>query len=134
MQPEGNKLAELVSSLASEKKAIDILTMDLRKIDYVADYFVIASGDSYVQVKAIADHIEEKLSGQGVRVFHREQDKGYNWILLDYSDVVVHVFEQSARKFYSLERLWGDAKLNEFKEKGKYAEKNKRHNKKRFRK
>lgn len=134
MKFEGKILAESISALASEKKATDILVMDLKKIDYVTDYFVIASGDSYVQVKAIADHIEEKLAGQNIRVFHREEDKDYNWVLLDYSDVVVHVFEQATRKFYSLERLWGDAKTIVPKEKKIYAGKDKRHIKRRINK
>lgn len=134
MKLEGKKLAGSICALASEKKANNILIMDLKKINYVTDYFVIASGDSYVQVKAIADHIEEKLKENNVYAFHREADIGYNWILLDYSDVVVHVFEQATRKFYSLERLWGDAKITDFKEKEIYAGKNKRNTGKRTKK
>ena len=132
MNPKGVALAKMIAKLASDKKAGNILILDLRKIDYVADFFVIASGESYVQVKAIADNIEERLSEQNVYLYHREEDKGYNWVLLDYSDVVVHVFEEGTRKFYSLERLWGDAKF--IKLKGEYAGKYKEYIKKRINK
>lgn len=111
---DGQKLAEAVAELAAEKKASNIMIMDLRKLDYVADFCVIASADSYVQVGAIAGNIEEDLRARGIYPYHTETDRNSNWMLLDYSDVVVHIFEEGTRKFYSLERLWGDAKVIEF--------------------
>jgi len=114
MALEGLKLAEAAAELAAEKKASNIMIMDLRKLDYVADFFVIASADSFVQVGAIAGNIEDELRKQGVYPYHTEMDGKSNWMLLDYSEVVVHIFEEGTRKFYSLERLWGDAKVIEF--------------------
>src|SRR3989339_1727874 len=122
MALDGQKLAEKIAELAAEKKASNIMIMDLRKLDYVADFFVIASADSYVQVGAIAGNIENDLRAQGVYPYHTETDRNSNWMLLDYSDVVGHIFEEGTRKFYSLERLWGDAKVIEFGKSEKPAE------------
>ena len=83
----------------------------MRKISNIADFFVICSGNSSRQVKAIAEHIVETLERSGTKSWHVE---GYNhamWVLLDYSDVVVHVFHAPVRKFYNLEQLWADAPL-----------------------
>lgn len=117
MRLEGRELVKYIAKLAGNKKGTNILALDLRKINYITDYFVIISAESYVQVKAISGYIDEKLAEETVYPLHTEQDNGYNWVLLDYGDVVVHVFEQATREFYSLERLWGDAKFMEFKEK-----------------
>lgn len=114
MAIEGQKLAEMAAEFASEKKATDITILDLRNLDYVADFFVIASADNFAQVGAIADNIESELRKLGVYPYHTELDNKSNWMLLDYSDVIVHVFEEATRKFYALERLWGDAKIIPF--------------------
>lgn len=90
------------------KKALDVVVMDLRTLSSVADYFVICSGDSDIQVKAIADAVEEGLEKKGVSPWHREAGSK-NWLVLDYVDVVLHVFHKNTRSFYSLEKLWGDA-------------------------
>jgi len=95
--------------LALERKAHDVAVLDLRGISTATDYFVIASGNSDVQVKAIADHILEELNKQGIRAPHVEGLRGGRWVLLDYIDFVVHVFHPQARSFYQLENLWGDA-------------------------
>jgi len=95
--------------LALERKAHDVTVLDLRGISTATDYFVVASGNSDVQVKAIADHIVEELKKQGTRVEHVEGQQGGRWVLLDYIDFVVHVFHPQARAFYQLENLWGDA-------------------------
>jgi ribosome-associated protein len=83
--------------------------MDIRKTSTFTDYFVICDGTSDRQVKAIADGIRERLDESGIRVGHIEGYKECLWILLDYVDVVVHVFYTQMRRFYDLERLWGDA-------------------------
>jgi ribosome-associated protein len=80
-----------------------------RRSSTATDYFIIASGNSDVQVKAIADHILEELNEQGTRAQHAEGLRGGRWVLLDYIDFVVHVFHPQARSFYQLENLWGDA-------------------------
>jgi len=95
--------------LTLERKAHDVTVLDLRGISSATDYFVVASGRSDVQVKAIADHVVEELKGQGVRPGHVEGLPGGRWVLLDYFDFVVHVFHPQARAFYQLENLWGDA-------------------------
>lgn len=95
---------------ASDKKALDIVVLDLREIASFTDYFVVTSGTNVRQVQAIADEVVEQLKKQGTRAARVE---GYNtaeWVLVDYGDFIVHVFEDKARKFYDLERLWRDAK------------------------
>lgn len=95
--------------LAIERKARSIVVLDLRGISSATDYFVIASGTSDVQVKAIAEHVLDELREEGVRPQHVEGLPGGRWVLLDYIDFVVHVFHPQARDFYQLENLWGDA-------------------------
>lgn len=101
------------AELALERKAHDVLVLDLRGISTATDYFVIASGTSDVQVKAIADLIVDELKKDGVRPEHVEGVRGGRWVLLDYIDFVVHVFHPQARQFYQLENLWGDAPRSE---------------------
>lgn len=99
---------------ADSKKARDIKVLDIRDISPITDYFVICSGTSTIQVKAIADEVEEKLTEKGFYLYHKE---GYNtarWILLDFGDVIVHVFHEEDRDFYNLERLWADAEVINF--------------------
>ena len=95
---------------ASEKKAIEPVVLDLREIASFTDYFVIVSGANERQVQAIADEVYETLKKSGHAAARMEGYKTAEWILLDYGDFVVHVFEQKARKFYDLERLWRESK------------------------
>jgi len=95
---------------ASEKKAIDPVVLDLREIASFTDYFVIFSGANERQVQAISDEIYEQLKKAGEPAARVEGYKTAEWILLDFGDFVVHVFEQKARKFYDLERLWRESK------------------------
>jgi ribosome-associated protein len=95
---------------ASEKKAIDIVVLDLRDIASFTDYFVIVGGANERQVQAISDEVYETLKRLGSPVAHVEGYKTAEWILLDFGDFVVHVFEQKARHFYDLERLWRGSK------------------------
>lgn len=93
-----------------EKKAHDVTVMDMRKVSGVADYFVICTGDSDLQVRAIVEAVRERVKEQlGERPWHVEGNEHYQWVLIDYVDVVVHVFAAEKRVFYNLERLWGDA-------------------------
>ena len=105
------QLAERAAHLALEKKAHDILILDLRKLTSAADRFVICSADSETQVKAVADHVAESLTKEGMKAWHVEGQQGRRWVLLDYVDVVVHVFYSETREFYALENLWGDAPI-----------------------
>lgn len=95
---------------ASEKKAIEPVVLDLREIASFTDYFVIVSGQNERQVQAISDEIYEQLKKAGESAARVEGYKTAEWILLDFGDFVVHVFEQKARKFYDLERLWRESK------------------------
>jgi ribosome-associated protein len=99
-----------ISNLALEKKAEDIRILDMQKAVAFCDYFVIAGAGSSKQAGAIASHIEDSLARQKIKLYHSEGKTGNHWILLDYIDVVVHIFHEDARRFYDLERLWGDAK------------------------
>jgi ribosome-associated protein len=95
---------------ASEKKALDLVVLDLREIASFTDYFVLASGANERQVQAIADEVYETLKKAGSAAARVEGYKTAEWVLLDYGDFVVHVFEQKARTFYDLERLWRESK------------------------
>jgi ribosome-associated protein len=95
---------------ALAKKARDLVALDLRDLDAVCDYFLVCSAASEVQVKSVAEHIEEMLREEGVRPWHIEGMEGRRWVLLDYVEVVVHVFHEKTREYYLLDRLWGDAR------------------------
>lgn len=105
-----------VGELALERKASDVIALDLRGISSATDFFVVASGTSDIQVRAIAEHILEELKKEGRRPTHTEGMEGGRWVLLDYFDMVVHVFHPQARDFYQLENLWGDAPRQEISE------------------
>ena len=95
---------------AGDKKALDIVVLDLREIASFTDYFIIASGTNVRQVQAVADEVVEKLKKQGTRAARVEGYKTAEWVLVDYGDFILHIFEDKARQFYDLERLWRDAK------------------------
>ena len=104
-------LAERIAEIASDRKAIDIRVIDLREIVSYTDFFVICSGNTERQTKAVRDAIHEELKGAGDRLLPRrtEGDREARWILLDYLDVIVHIFTPQAREYYRLEQLWGEA-------------------------
>jgi len=104
-------LAKKIATLAFAKKASDVTLLDLRKVTDIADFFVICSADSDIQVKAIADSVMDGLADQDIYPWHREGVSQKEWILLDFVDVVVHVFHKDVRLHYGLEKLWGDAKI-----------------------
>jgi len=95
---------------AADKKALDIVVLDLREIATFTDFFVITSGANERQVQAISDEVYETLKKTGSTAARVEGYKTAEWILLDYGDFIVHVFEQKARQFYDLERLWRESK------------------------
>ena len=100
--------ARIVSALAaaSDKKALDLVVLDLRPVATFTDYFVITSGTNVRQVQAIADEITERLKREGTRAERIEGYRTAEWVLVDYGDFIVHIFEEKARRFYDLERLW----------------------------
>ena len=101
---------KVAAEAALSKKATDMVGLDLTTLEGVADYFLICSGSSEPQVKAIAEEVEDKLRAAGARPWHVEGREGRRWVLLDFVDVVVHVFHEKTREYYLLERLWGDAR------------------------
>jgi ribosome-associated protein len=106
------ELAAEIGELALQKKANRVKILDVHKITSMTDFFVICSGSSDVQVKAITDHIVDEIAEQE-RPFNREGYDSREWILLDYINVVVHIFHEASRDFYDLERLWMDAEITE---------------------
>ena len=102
-------LAKKLAAFTLTKKARDVVLIDLRKLTDMTDFFIVCSADSDIQVKAVADAVIEEAEKMGVRVWHREGFAQRQWVLLDYVDVVVHIFHREARRYYGLERLWGDA-------------------------
>ena len=102
--------ARRIAALAQEKLAEDVVILDMRPVCSFTDYFVICTGRNDRQVKTIADEVEEQLRvGYGVKPIGREGVREARWVLLDFGDLVVHIFQPEERDFYRLERLWGDA-------------------------
>jgi ribosome-associated protein len=95
---------------ADDKKAYDLVALDISGIASFADYFLLCTGDSSRQMQAIADEVEQRLKAFGIRPSHVEGYQNAEWILMDYIDLVVHIFSKSARAYYDLERLWRDGK------------------------
>jgi ribosome-associated protein len=95
--------------LLDDKKATDIAVLEVGRLTTLGDYFVIASGGSSTQVKALAEELEDKFSAQGIEPRRKEGERTAMWILMDYGDVLIHVFYHETRDFYCLERLWADA-------------------------
>ena len=112
------QLSEVVVKGMQEMKAEDIVLMDLRSVkNAVADFFVICSGNSDTHIDAIAESVDHEVNKtDGQNPWHREGQNNKIWVLLDYVDVVVHVFNQENREFYALESLWGDAKITSYDE------------------
>lgn len=98
-----------IIELAKDKKAIDIIALDLRKTANFCDYFVILTGTSTTHIKSIADGINEGLRKAGMRTHHAEGYRESKWVVLDYFSVIVHIFDEETRLFYDLENLWADA-------------------------
>ena len=107
------ELARMAGRLALEKKGFDVRILKLKELSSVCDYFLIVSGEADLHVKAIAESVVEGLKKAGERPMHVEGMVEGNWVLLDYIDVIVHVFREPTRQFYTLERLWGDAPIEE---------------------
>jgi ribosome-associated protein len=104
------QLARAAVDIASDKKASDIILLDIRDVTTFADYFVICSGNNRRQIQAISDAIDDQLKEQGARVLHIEGTADAGWILLDFGDVIVHIFGPKEREYYRLESLWSEAK------------------------
>lgn len=108
------EMSQAICAAASDKKARDIVTMDMKNLMSSTDYFMVCSAPTATQVRAIADNIEEKMDEAGIHFHHKEGYREGEWVLLDYGDVVAHIFRQEAREYYALERLWGEAPLTPY--------------------
>lgn len=100
---------QLAGRAARDKKAVDVRVLDVRAVSSVADYFLVCSGRSTTHLRTIAEAIRTELKADGVRPLHAEGMAGSGWVLLDYGDVLMHVFLEDTRAYYALEHLWGDA-------------------------
>ena len=108
------ELAKKICKAADDKKAGNIIIMDMRELISTTDYFVVCSAPTATQVRAIADNVEEELDKENVHFSHKEGYHEGEWILLYYGDVVVHIFKNENRDYYALEKLWGDAKITNY--------------------
>ena len=109
--PAAETVVRLAAHTALEKKALDLAVLDLQGLSGIADFFLICSARSTTQADTVVEAVRVTLRAQGVRPRHTEGSAESGWLLLDYGDVVVHVFLEATRGFYALERLWGDAPL-----------------------
>ncbi|KRM90625.1 ribosome silencing factor [Liquorilactobacillus cacaonum] len=110
---QSKDILKIVVEAADNKRAEDIVALDVSKISYLADYFVIMQADSERQVKAIVDNIEEEVEKSGISIKQIEGKNSGNWILIDLRDIVIHVFKSETRGFYNLEKLWAEAPMVE---------------------
>ncbi|MDO5410148.1 MAG: ribosome silencing factor [Lachnospiraceae bacterium] len=111
-----NHMLQTAFKALDEKMAVNINVIDISKVSVVADYFIIAAGNSANQVQAIADNVMEKMGKAGYDLRQVEGYQSARWILLDYHDIVIHVFYQEDRDFYNIERIWRDGKFIDVKE------------------
>jgi ribosome-associated protein len=107
---KSREMASLAYHALEEKKAENITMIDIEQVSTLADYFIIASGNNRNQVQAMADEVDEVLGRAGYEVKHKEGYQTANWILLDYGDLVIHIFDTQNRLFYDLDRIWRDGK------------------------
>ena len=108
---QSKQMAKLAYEALDEKKAEDIKVIDISEISVIADYFVIANGTNESQVRALVDNVEDKLAKAGFQTKQREGHGLGSWVLLDFGEIIVHVFDKEDRLFYDLERIWRDGKI-----------------------
>jgi ribosome-associated protein len=108
-RPTAERKAQRAARAALDKQAIDLVVLDVQGLSSVADYFLVCSGRSTPHIKTISEAIREELRDEGSRPLHAEGQAESGWLLLDYGDVLMHVFSEDTRAYYALERLWGDA-------------------------
>lgn len=103
-------MARLACRALEAKKAVDIKVIDIHGVSVMADYFIISTAGNPNQMQAMVDQVEETLEKAGHRIKHVEGDRGSSWILMDFGDVIVHIFDEENRLFYDLERIWRDGR------------------------
>ena len=115
--PTGNQNdAQRISELMLDKKAVDIIMIDVRKITTLTDFFVVCTSESEPQTRAITDHINQKMKEEGVKSWHIEGYEHLDWVLIDFVNIVVHIFSKKTREYYEFERLWADGKITHVKD------------------
>ena len=115
--PIGNQNdAQRISELMLDKKAVDIIMIDVRKITTLTDFFVVCTSESEPQTRAITDHINQKMKEEGVKSWHIEGYEHLDWVLIDFVHIVVHIFSKETREYYEFERLWADGKITPVKD------------------
>ena len=107
------EIARLAIRALEDKKAEEIKTIDISEVSVIADYFIIANGTNRSQIQALSDHVEETLGKAGVPLRQIEGYQNANWVLLDFHDVIIHIFDKENRLFYDLERIWRDGRQME---------------------
>ena len=110
------EMARLACKALDDKKGMDIKVIDIHDVSVIAEYFIIASGSNINQVQAMVDNVEDTLGRAGFEAKQIEGNKSSSWILMDYGDLIVHVFDEENRLFYDLERIWRDGKIIDTKE------------------
>lgn len=108
-----NEIAKLAITALEDKKAEEIKVIDISEVSVIADYFIIANGTNRSQIQTLSDHVEETLGRAGVDLKQVEGYDNANWVLLDFRDVIIHIFDKENRLFYDLERIWRDGKMIE---------------------
>ncbi len=114
MPPSQGPRLQRIAGVLQDKKALDILLLDLRAVTDTADFFFLCSGSSDLHVKALAEELCDQLRAAGHPPWHVEGFEARRWVLIDFVDIVVHIFRQEVREYYALERLWGDAERTSF--------------------
>ena len=112
---KSNLLVKKITGLIKERKGYDIYIIDVKTLSSLTDYFIICTSDSSPQTRAICNHIKKELSKKKIKPLQIEGFEHLEWILVDYCDVVIHIFKKETRKFYNIERLWADAKTTKVK-------------------
>ena len=107
------RMAGVAIRALEDKKAEDIRVIDISQVSVLADYFIIANGTNTSQIQALADEVEEKLGREGYPLRQMEGFDHANWVLLDFGDIIIHIFDKENRLFYDLERIWRDGKMIE---------------------
>ena len=106
---ESKEKAIRIAKILDDKKAEDLKVLEIKELTTMCDYFIICTGGSSLHVKALCDNVEEKMKEEGTSPIHNEGVNTAAWLLMDYGDVVVHIFDRESASFYNLERLWADA-------------------------
>ena len=109
--PNSDNIAKKIAQLMTDKKAIDVTLINLKKITTLTDHFIICTSESDPQTRAIFNHIKDELIEDNIKPWRTEGYQNLQWVVMDYINFVVHIFNKETREYYDLERLWGDAKI-----------------------